>query len=101
MIKIFSKKLITIESLLIILSLFFYNISSEFLINFLFISLLIMLFIFRSNSIRHMYFGFIFLLLSLVGDVLGFNKLVYLLSSLALSMFILGALNIFLSHPKE
>ncbi len=72
------------------------NLFPEFLINFCFILLLISLFIFRSSNLRHMFMGMVFLLLSALLNVFGMDSLVYILSSFALSLFILGVLNMIL-----
>ncbi len=93
-----SNRLILMESAIILLFLFAFYItgvfSSEFLINSMFITLFITLFIFRGNNIRYMYFGFIFLLISVLADVFGFDKFLYIASSLSLSFLILGTVNL-------
>ena len=100
----FSNRLILIESLIILLPIVAYyiigiqnkNLYPEFLINIVFIALLLTLFIFRSSSIRHMYFAFIFLILTVLGDILGSANFVYISSSLALGLLVLGVLNLLL-----
>lgn len=105
--EVFSKKIITIESLTIFLPVIVFliigrsNENPEFVVNLVSLALLCTLFIFRNDSIRHMYFGFIFLLLTLIGNVFGFNNFVYISASLALSMFVLGILNMFLFYSKS
>ncbi len=96
--KLSSNNLILMESLIILLSMIIYYMNPDFLINFIFIGLICTLFIFRNSSIRHMYFGFFFLLLSLIGSVLEFNSFVFITSGLALSLFILGVLNMILFY---
>ena len=95
-----SGKIITIESSATGLFLFVFFIlkifSAELLINIVFALFICMLFLFRSANIRHMYYGFISLLLSLTGNMLGFDNFVYISSSLALSFFILGSINMIL-----
>lgn len=101
--------MILIESLVILLSMIaFYiigvqnkNLHPEFLINFIFIVLLVSLFIFRSGSIRHMYLGFVLLLLAVFASVFGFNDFLYILSSLALSLLILGIINMLLFTKED
>lgn len=93
--------MVLLESLLIILPLFTYKFfTAESLINFIFISLLCTLFIFRSRNIRHMYFGLIFLIFSMVGNILGFENLVYITSSITISLYILGVLNMMLFYSE-
>lgn len=105
--EVFSKKLIIIESLVILLPAIVFliigglNKNPDFVVNLISLTLLCTLFIFRNSSIRHMYFGFIFLSLSLISDVLGLGSFVYLSASLALSTFILGVLNMLLFYSKS
>lgn len=105
----FSKKLVLIESFVIILSLLTYYIISvqnkklypEFLINSEFIALLLLLFIFRNSSIRHLYFAFVLLILTAFANMFGFHNFVYISSSLALSLLILGVINMLLFKKEE
>jgi len=107
--KFFSDKLLLTESIIILLALFSYyligiqnkNLYPDFIINIIFISLLLVMFIFKSSSPRHMYFGFIFLVLSAIANTLEFSNFVYIGSSLSLSLFILGVLNMLLFKPES
>lgn len=107
--KSFSNRIVTIESLVIFLASVSYyifsiqdkNISLNFLVNFVFLVLIILSSIFRSGSIRHMFFAFIFLILSVVGNIFGFSNFLSLTSSLTLSLFILGILNMLLFGYKN
>lgn len=72
------------------------NLFPEFLINLCFILLLLSMIIFRSPNLRHMYLGMLFLVLSALFNVFGMDSLVYILSSFALSLFILGVVNMIL-----
>lgn len=102
--KLSEKKVMLIEfSLIIVPSIIYYlisignkNLFPEFLINLSFILLLLSLLIFRSSNLRHMYLGMVFLLLSTLFSVFGMESFVYILSSFALSLFILGVLNMIL-----
>lgn len=107
--KFFSNKLIRIESsvMLLLFAAYYFmriqnnNISPEFLVNLIFVSLLIILFIFRDSNIRHMYFVFMFLILSVAGNLFGFKELIYITSSLTVSLLILGVLNMILFKDKN
>lgn len=77
------------------------NLFPEFLINFCFILLLLSMIIFRSASLRHMYLGMVSLLLSALFNVFGMDGFVYILSSFALSFFILGTANMILFGSKN
>ena len=76
-------------------------VSLEFIINLTFLMFLITLVIFRSCSFRHMYFGFLLLILAVIGNVFGYQQFVYFVSSLALSLFILGVINMHLLWKKH
>ncbi len=105
----FSNKLIKIELSVILLFFVFYylmkiqnnDISLEFLINLIFVALLITLFIFRDSNIRHMYFAFVFLLFTVTGNFFGIKDFIYITSSLTVSLFILGVLNMILFKDKN
>lgn len=105
----FSDKVVLIDSLIIILPFIgFYiigiqnnNLHPEFLVNSVFIALLLNQLIFRSNSIRHMYFAFVFLILTIIGDLLGLSNFVYTTSSFVLELLILGILNLLLFINKD
>lgn len=77
------------------------NISSEFFINLVFLSMLITLLVFRNSNIRHMYFAFILLIVSSIGDILGFNDFTFVTTSLTVSFFILGVVNMILFRNKN
>ena len=77
------------------------NLHPEFLINFIFIVLLVSLFIFKRGSIRHMYLAFTLLLPAVFASVFGLNSILYILSSLALSLLILGIINMLLFKKEE
>lgn len=106
--KFFSNKLIKIETSIVLFLLVVYyfmkiqnnDISPEFLVNLIFVALLISLFIFRNSNIRHMYFAFVFLLFTLTSNLFGLNDFIYITSSLTLSLFILGVINMILFKDK-
>lgn len=105
----FSNKLVLIEFFVILSPVFTYYIIGaqnkklypEFLINSEFIALLALLFIFRSSSIRHLYFAFVLLMLTAFANMFGFHNFVYISSSLALSLLILGIINMLLFKKEE
>lgn len=99
--KYFSNKINLVEGLIIMISLVWFLISKifnqlgspEIIINSTFLILLATLVIFRSSNIRHMHFAFLLLVLAILGDVFRFDQFVYAVSSLLLSLFILGVVN--------
>lgn len=108
--KCFNSNINLIEGSVIAFSLLWYflnkslskGVTPEFIINSTFLILLLILVIFRNSSIRHMYFGFILLILTVISNVLGYSQFVYLISSLALSLFILGLINmLFFEHGNK
>lgn len=60
-----------------------------------------LLLIFGSNSNRHMYFGFVLLIMSVIGDIFGNQQFTYMTSSLSLGLFILGVINMLLFKIKS
>lgn len=103
-----SKKISWIEGGIIALALGFLTVTMrsvifdpELEINIVFILLLFTLFFFRSSSIRHMYFAFILLLLSVVGSIFQIERFSYTTASLALSLFILGIINMVLFKREQ
>lgn len=105
----FSSKINLIEGSIITFALlwFFVNKSlsnpatPEFIINSVFLILLLTLIFFRNSGIRHAYFGFALLVLTVVSSILGYNQFVYLISSLALGLFILGLINMLLFRHDQ
>lgn len=105
----FSSKLVLIEFFVILSPVFSYYIIgaqnkklyAEFFINSEFIALLVLLFIFRNSSIRHLYFAFVLLILAAFANGFGFDNFVYISSSLALSLLILGIINMLLFTKED
>ena len=99
-----STKINLIDGSVIILSLFWFllnrtsnqPVTSELIINLTFLMLFVTLVVFRNENIRHMYFGFILLSLTAISHVFGYDQFVYMVSSLTLSLFILGVINMLL-----
>lgn len=77
------------------------NISSELFVNLVFVSMLVTLLIFRSGHIRHMYFAFIFLVITALGSVFGIYELIYITGSLTIGFLILGVINMILFGNKK
>ncbi len=106
--KNFTNKLVLIEVLTITLPLIWFfisgiqdkNLSPEFLVNIIFTVLLFILFIFRNGSIRHMYFSFVFILLSAIANAFSWGDFVFISSSLAIGLLFLGVLNFFISKEN-
>jgi len=102
--KYFSDKINLIEGSIITFSLILFFITKirnqfatpELVINLFFLALLVTSFVFRSSNLRHMHFAFIFLILSVLENVFGFSNFLYITGSLALSLFILGIINMLL-----
>lgn len=107
--RFFSDKLILIETIIIVLPLFSYyiieiqnkNLYPDFAVNIIFITLVLLMLVFRSKNPRHMYYGFTFLILTILGDLISFTNFVYVASSLTVACFALGAVNMFLFGGKE
>lgn len=75
--------------------------NSNLIINLMFLVLLATMFIYKSSNHRHMLFAFIFLMLSVIADIFGLSSIVFLTSSLTLSLLILGGLNMIIFKDKN
>lgn len=99
--KHFINKIYLTEGLIISFSLIWFfvtrngdqQVNFNIIINLTFLALLVSVFVFRSTSRRHMFFAFTFLIFSVIADIFGLSSIVSLTSSLTLSLFILGVLN--------
>lgn len=104
-----TRKSVLGEVSIIVLSLIWYyfsnlqnrNLSADFIVNLVFILLLVLLLFFRNSSVRHMYFAFAFVFLSAISNAFGFDNFVYITSGLAVSMLILGVINMILFLHKN
>lgn len=76
-------------------------VSLELMINLSFLALFVTMFIFRTSNFRHMYFAFVFLILSVIENIFGFNNLLFLTSGLTVNLLILGALNMIFFKVKD
>lgn len=72
------------------------EVSVELMINVSFLGLFITMLVFRSSHLRHMYFAFAMLVLSMIENIFGFSNLLVLTSGLTINLLILGTLNIIL-----
>lgn len=106
--KYINNKIILTESLIIILSIIWFLmikndqlVSRNIIINLTFLALFATMFIFRNSNHRHLLFAFIFLMSSVVADTFGLNNMLFLTSSLTLSLLILGGLNLLIFQDRK
>lgn len=107
--KKFINRISLVEGLIVLILLIWFFITQDrdqsmnlhFIVSLTFLILLATIFILRSNSHRHMLFAFIFLILSVVADIFRLNNILFLTSSLTLSFFILGVLNMIIFKDKN
>ncbi len=84
---------------------FFYRITnpffpSELITNSIFLILLVLMFVFRTSNLRYMYFAFIFLILTVIGNIFGFKDFAYFSGSLVISLLLIGVLNMILFRSE-
>lgn len=100
----FSNKIIFWETFIIafLLGWLFINrafnglLSADFVINIIFILLLIFVFIFRNSHPRHFYMAFIFLLVTIFGNIFIMDTVVYIFGSMTLNLLFVGVFNMML-----
>lgn len=107
--KYFSNKINLIDGLIIAFPLMWFFmvkiitqvVPLELMINLSFLALFVTMSIFKSSNFRHMHFAFVFLILSVMENIFGFNNLLFLTSGLTVNLLILGTLNMILFKVKD